>query len=50
MPRTIRPPDLALYSMLSDPSMSPDGKKVAVSVRKANLTTNSSQRSERLLA
>ncbi len=37
MPRTIRPPDLALYSMLSDPSMSPDGKKVAVSVRKADL-------------
>lgn len=37
MPRAIAPPDFTLYAMLSEPSFSPDGKKVAFSVRRANL-------------
>jgi dipeptidyl aminopeptidase/acylaminoacyl peptidase len=35
--RAVKPSDFTLYSMLSEPSFSPDGKKVALSVRKANL-------------
>jgi len=35
--RAVGPSDFTLYSMLSEPSFSPDGKKVAFSVRKANL-------------
>ncbi len=41
MPRPIRPSDLALYSMLSEPSLSPDGKRAVFSVRKANLKEDS---------
>ncbi len=41
MPRPIRPPDLALYSMLSEPSLSPDGKRAVFSVRKADLKEDS---------
>ena len=37
MARAVGPSDFTLYSMLSEPSFSPDGKKVAFSVRKANL-------------
>jgi dipeptidyl aminopeptidase/acylaminoacyl peptidase len=35
--RPVSPSDFTLYSMLSEPSFSPDGRKVAFSVRKANL-------------
>ena len=35
--RAIKPSDFTLYSMLSEPSFSPDGRRVAFSVRKANL-------------
>jgi len=37
MARSIRPDDFKLYSMLSEPSFSPDGKRVAFSVRRANI-------------
>lgn len=37
MPHPIRPEDFTLYSTISEPSFSPDGRKVALSVRKANL-------------
>ncbi|MBI3859217.1 MAG: S9 family peptidase [Thaumarchaeota archaeon] len=38
MGRPVRPADFALYSLLSAPSFSPDGKKVVFSVRKANIS------------
>ncbi|QQG49158.1 MAG: S9 family peptidase [archaeon] len=37
MPRAVEPSDFKLYSLLSEPSISPDGKKVAFSARRANL-------------
>jgi len=37
MPRAVLAADFKLYSMLSDPSFSPDGRRVAFSVRRANL-------------
>ena len=37
MPRAVGPSDFKLYSMLSEPSLSPDGRRVAFSVRRANL-------------
>ena len=37
MSRAVSPSDFTLYSMLSEPSFSPDGRRVAFSVRKANL-------------
>ena len=37
MRRPIRPADFALYKAFSDPSFSPNGKKVAFSVRQANV-------------
>jgi dipeptidyl aminopeptidase/acylaminoacyl peptidase len=37
VPRRVAPPDLVLYSMLSEPSFSPDGRRLAFSVRRANL-------------
>jgi len=37
VPRPVAPPDLALYSMLSEPSFSPDGRRLAFSVKRANL-------------
>lgn len=37
MPRAVGPSDFKLYSMLSEPSFSPDGKKIAFSVKRANL-------------
>jgi len=37
MARAVQPSDLKLYRMLSEPSLSPDGKLVALSVKKANL-------------
>lgn len=37
MPRAVGPSDFKLYSTLSEPSFSPDGKKVAFSVKRANL-------------
>ena len=41
MSRPIVPSDLKLYAMLSEPSFSPDGKRVAFSVRRANLDDDS---------
>jgi acylaminoacyl-peptidase len=35
--RSVRPEDLALYNMFSEPTFSPDGKMIAFSVRRANL-------------
>ncbi len=37
MPKAVGPSDFKLYSMLSEPSFSPDGKRIAFSVRRANL-------------
>jgi dipeptidyl aminopeptidase/acylaminoacyl peptidase len=37
VPRPVAPPDLTLYSMLSEPSFSPDGRRLAFSVKRANL-------------
>ncbi|MDA4121434.1 MAG: S9 family peptidase [Thaumarchaeota archaeon] len=37
MPRAVRPADFSLYTMLSEPSFSPDGKKIAFSARRANI-------------
>jgi dipeptidyl aminopeptidase/acylaminoacyl peptidase len=37
MPRSVGPGDFKLYSMLSEPSLSPDGRRIAFSVRRANL-------------
>lgn len=37
MPRAVEPSDFILYAMLSEPSFSPDGKKIAFSVKMANL-------------
>ena len=37
MARPVQPSDLKLYSMLSEPSLSPDGRLVALSARKANM-------------
>ena len=37
MPRAVGASDFTLYSMLSEPSFSPDGKKIAFSVKRANL-------------
>ena len=41
MPRAVGPSDFRLYAMLSEPSFSPDGKRVAFSVRRANLEDDS---------
>ncbi len=38
MPRKITPRDLEKYAILSDPSFSPDGARIAFSVKHANLT------------
>ena len=37
MPRSIAPADFTNYFMLSEPSLSPDGKKVTFSARRANM-------------
>jgi dipeptidyl aminopeptidase/acylaminoacyl peptidase len=37
MKRAIEPKDLALYRMISEPSLSPDGRRVAFSVKNPNL-------------
>lgn len=37
VPRAVGPSDFRLYAMLSEPSFSPDGRKVAFSAKKANL-------------
>jgi dipeptidyl aminopeptidase/acylaminoacyl peptidase len=37
MARSVKAEDLTLYSMFSEPSFSPDGRKIAFSVRSANL-------------
>jgi dipeptidyl aminopeptidase/acylaminoacyl peptidase len=37
MTRPIKPDDFRLYSMLSEPSFSPDGNRIAFSVKRANL-------------
>jgi len=37
VPRPVKPADIALYAMLSEPSYSPDGRMVAFSARRANL-------------
>ena len=37
MPRTVAPSDFTLYSMLSEPSLSPDGGRIAFSAKRANL-------------
>ncbi len=37
MARGIRPADFTLYSLLSDPSVSPDGKRAAIAVKKADM-------------
>ena len=37
MPRPIGPSDFKLYAMLSEPSFSPDGSRIAFSARRANL-------------
>ena len=37
MPRPVAPADITRYSMLSEPSFSPDGKRLAFSVKRANL-------------
>ncbi|MDV3293744.1 MAG: S9 family peptidase [Nitrososphaerales archaeon] len=37
MSRPVQPSDLGLYRMLSEPSFSPDGKRVAFSTRRANV-------------
>jgi dipeptidyl aminopeptidase/acylaminoacyl peptidase len=41
MVRSIRPDDFKLYSMLSGPSFSPDGKRVAFSAKRANMKDDS---------
>ena len=41
MPRSVQPSDFKLYSMLSEPSFSPDGKRIAFSARRANLEEDS---------
>jgi dipeptidyl aminopeptidase/acylaminoacyl peptidase len=41
MKRAVLPSDFKLYTMLSEPSISPDGKKVAFSTRRANLEEDS---------
>jgi dipeptidyl aminopeptidase/acylaminoacyl peptidase len=41
VPRAVAPSDFRLYAMLSEPSFSPDGRKVAVSVRRANIEDDS---------
>ncbi|MDV3277408.1 MAG: hypothetical protein LYZ69_02945 [Nitrososphaerales archaeon] len=40
MSRPVKPADFALYGMLSEPSFSPDGKRIAFSVRRANLAND----------
>ena len=37
VPRAIAPSDFTHYAMLSEPSFSPDGKRVAFSARRANM-------------
>jgi len=41
MARPIRPDDFKLYSLLSEPSFAPDGKRVAFSARRANMKDDS---------
>ena len=41
MPRAVEPSDLRLYAMLSEPSFSPDGRKLAFSVKRADLDDDS---------
>ncbi len=41
MARPTKPADFCLYSLLSDPSLSPDGKRLAFSVRKADIAEDS---------
>lgn len=41
MPRAVGPSDFKLYSTLSEPSFSPDGKSVAFSVKRANFDDDS---------
>ena len=43
MPRAVAPQDFVLYAMLSEPSFSPDGRRIAFSVRRANLKEDSYQ-------
>lgn len=37
MPRAVAPSDFTRYALLSEPSLSPDGRRVAFSVRRANM-------------
>jgi dipeptidyl aminopeptidase/acylaminoacyl peptidase len=37
VPRKVAPADFKLYTMLSEPSFSPDGKRIAFSARRANI-------------
>ncbi len=41
LPRAVGTSDFKLYSMLSEPSFSPDGRRIAFSVKKANLEEDS---------
>ena len=41
MPRAVAPQDFRLYALLSEPSFSPDGKRIAFSVRRANIEDDS---------
>ena len=41
MPRAIVPADIKLYAMLSEPSFSPDGRRVAFSAKRADLEEDS---------
>jgi len=41
LPRRVVPSDFKLYALLSEPSFSPDGRKVAFSARRANLDEDS---------
>ena len=41
MARTVKPSDFSLYSMISEPSFSPDGSMVAFSSKKVNLKEDS---------
>jgi acylaminoacyl-peptidase len=41
MPRSIRPDDFKLYVMLSEPSLAPDGKRLAFSTKRPNMKDDS---------